>query len=119
LAAAKRGLKPKDPKNNTWVLEPSDEVSVGSQLAKQAEKAKQYLSRVVSAPPGTPWAHLAQRELADPLSWKWKQEFTDPAPPRVAANANAVVNPPAPRPAPPPVPLVLPKPPPNRPPPKL
>jgi hypothetical protein len=32
LAAAKRGLKPKDPKNNTWVLEPADEVSVGSQL---------------------------------------------------------------------------------------
>src|SRR5205814_293126 len=34
LASAKRGLKPKDPKNNTWTLKPSDEISVGSQLAK-------------------------------------------------------------------------------------
>ena len=95
LAAAKRGLKPKDPKNNTWVLEPSNEVSVGSQLAKQAEKAKEYLTRVVTEHPGTPWAHLAQRELADPLSWKWKEEFTDLSPPpRRAANPNVVVNPP-------------------------
>jgi hypothetical protein len=119
LAAAKRGLKPKDPKNNTWVLEPSNEVSVGSQLAKQAEKAKEYLTRVVTEHPGTPWAHLAQRELADPLSWKWKEEFTDLSPPpRRAANPNVVVNPP-PRPAPPPMPLMLPKAPPTRPPPKL
>jgi hypothetical protein len=119
LAAAKRGLKPKDPKNNTWVLEPSNEVSVGSQLAKLAEKAKTYLERVVAEHPGTPWAHLAQRELADPLSWKWKEEFTDLSPPRVAANPNVAVNPPPPRPAPAPMPLVLPRPVPTRPPPKL
>lgn len=121
LAAAKRGLKPKDPKNNTWVLDPSDQVSVGSQFAKQAEKAKTYLTRVVSEHPGTPWAHLAERELANPLSWQWKEEFTDLTPPaRPAANANVVVNPPPPpRPAPPPMPVVLPRPAPTRPPPKL
>lgn len=120
LAAAKRGLKPKDPKNNTWVLEPSDQVSVGSQYAKQAEKAKTYLTRVVTEHPGTPWAYLAERELATPLSWQWKEEFTDLTPPaRPAANANVVVNPPPPRPAPVPMPVVLPKPPPTRPPPKL
>ncbi len=119
LAAAKRGLKPKDPKNNTWVLEPSSEVSVGSQLAKLAEKAKQYLTQVATDHPGTPWAHLAQRELDNPLSWKWREEFTDLSPPRrPAANSNVVVNPP-PRPAPPPMPLVLPKAPPTRPLPKL
>ena len=120
LAAAKRGLKSKDPKNNTWVLEPSSEVSVGSQLAKLADKAREYLKRVVDEHPGTPWAHLAQRELDDPLSWKWKEEFTDlPPPPRSAANPNVVVNPPPPRPAPPPMPLVLPREPPTRPLPKL
>jgi len=119
LAAAKRGLKPKDPKNNTWVLEPADEVTVGSQFAKQAEKAKTYLTRVASEHPGTPWAHLAERELATPLSWQWKEEFTDlTPPPSRAANPAAVVNPP-PRPAPAPMPLVLPKPPPTRPLPKL
>jgi hypothetical protein len=120
LAAAKRGLKAKDPKNNTWVLEPSDQVSVGSQYAKQAEKAKTYLTRVVTEHAGTPWAYLAERELATPLSWQWKEEFTDLTPPaRPAANANVVVNPPPPRPAPVPMPVVLPKPPPTRPPPKL
>jgi hypothetical protein len=102
------------------VLEPADEVIVGSQFAKQAERAKMYLARVTSEHPGTPWAHLAERELANPLSWQWKEEFTDLAPPpKPAANPAAVVNPPPPRPAPAPMPLVLPKLPPTRPLPKL
>ncbi|MDX1948033.1 MAG: VWA domain-containing protein, partial [Pirellulaceae bacterium] len=83
LAAAKRGLKFKDPKNNTWVLAPSNDISVGSQYAKQAERAKMYLTRVVSDHPGTPWAALAERELKDPLGWEWKEEFTDTAPQRM------------------------------------
>lgn len=112
LAAAKRGLKPKDPKNNTWVLTPSDEISVGSQYAKLGERAKMYLNRVVADHPGTPWAMLAQRELKDPLGWKWEEEFTDTTP-RAMANGNAN-----------PAPAndarnMLKKPPPKRPPPKL
>jgi len=59
LAQAKRGLKFKEEKNNTWVLEPSDEISVGSQLEKLADRAKMYLNRVVKDHPGTPWAMLA------------------------------------------------------------
>jgi hypothetical protein len=120
LAAAKRGLKPKDPKNNTWVLEPSNDITAGSQLAKMADKARTYLNRVVSEHPGTPWAYLAQRELADPLSWSWKEDFTDLTPrQRPAANPNVVVNPPPPQRPAPPMPLVLPRPPLKRPPPKL
>lgn len=89
LAQAKRGLKFKDEKNNTWILEPSDEVSVGSQLEKMAERAKMYLNRVVTEHPGTPWAMLAERELKDKLSWKWKEEFTDLSPPpRMAGGDN-------------------------------
>ena len=42
LAAAKRGLKPSDPRNNTWVLRPSGEISAGSNFVKLAEKAKMY-----------------------------------------------------------------------------
>ncbi|MEX2025982.1 MAG: vWA domain-containing protein, partial [Pirellulaceae bacterium] len=88
LAAAKRGLKFRDAKNNTWVLDPSDEITVGSQMVKLAERAKMYLNRVVQEHPGTPWALLAERELKDPLGWKWKQEFTDLNPPRNTVAGN-------------------------------
>lgn len=95
LAAAKRGLKFQNPKNNTWVLKPSDEITLGSQYVKMGEKAKMYLERIVKDHPDTPWALLASKELAQPLCWKWTEEFTDLAPPprEVAGN-------PAPAPAP-------------------
>lgn len=90
LAAAKRGLKPKDPKNNTWTLEPADEISVGSALQKIADRAKMYLERVVKDHEGTPWAMLAAAELKDPLGWKWQESFTDVSPMREGAgNGNA------------------------------
>jgi hypothetical protein len=78
LAAAKRGLKFKDEKNNTWVLAPADEISVGSQLEKTAAKAREYLERVVSEHPDTPWSYLAQKELENPIGWKWQEEYTAP-----------------------------------------
>lgn len=91
LAQAKRGLKFKDEKNNTWVLEPADEISVGSQLEKLATRARMYLNRVVTDHPGTPWAFLAERELKDKVGWKWAEEFTDLSPParEGAGNNNA------------------------------
>jgi hypothetical protein len=114
LAAAKRGLKFSNPKNNTWILEAANEFNTGSQLAKAGEQAKTYLERVAKDHPETPWAMLAELELKTPLGWKWKEEFTDLSP-RVAAapsNNNAAAAAPA-RPA------MAPKPPPKRPPPKL
>ena len=113
LAAAKRGLKPKDPKNNTWTLKPADEISVGSQLAKLGERAKMYLNRVVKDHPGTPWALLAEKELKDPVGWVWEDSFTDLAPRRMGdgnGNAPAAAND---------AKMMLKKPPPSRPPPKL
>lgn len=90
LAAAKRGLKPKDPKSNTWTLEPADEISVGSALQKTADRAKMYLERVIKDHEGTPWAMLAAAELKDPIGWKWKESFTDLNPMREGAgNGNA------------------------------
>ncbi len=113
LAAAKRGLKFEDPMNNTWVLKPSDEVTTGSQYANLAKKAKMYLERVVSDHPGTPWAYLAERELKDPLSWAWAEEFTDLSP-RPMGNPGGNAPPPANDAA-----RMLQKPPPKRAPPKL
>jgi hypothetical protein len=95
LAAAKTRLKFKDEKNNTWVLVPSDEVSVGSQLEKLAAKAREYLERVVKDHPGTPWALLAQRELDNKFGWEWKEEFTDLTPRREGAGGSAAANAPA------------------------
>jgi hypothetical protein len=114
LAAAKRGLKPKEPKNNTFTLKPADEISVGSQLAKLGERAKMYLNRVVKDHPGTPWALLAEKELKDPVGWVWEDSFTDLTPRRMADAGNA---PPAP--ARNDAKMMLKKPPPSRPPPKL
>ncbi|MFN0021165.1 MAG: vWA domain-containing protein [Pirellulaceae bacterium] len=114
LAAAKRGLKPKDPKNNTWTLKPADEISVGSQLAKLGERARMYLNRVVKDHPGTPWALLADKELKDPVGWVWVDSFTDLAPRKMGdggnGNAPAAVND---------AKMMLKKPAPSRPPPKL
>jgi hypothetical protein len=81
LAAGKRGLKFKNSKNNTWVLEPSDEISVGSQFQKLGERAEEYLQRIVKEHPNTPWALLAAKELKQPLGWEWTEDFTDLAPP--------------------------------------
>lgn len=113
LAAAKRGLKFKDEKNNTWILDPADEITVGSALSKLADRAKMYLTRVVNDHPDTPWALLAQRELKTPLGWTWKEEFTDLSPRNMGdgvGNAPAPANDRL---------MMLKKGPPKRPPPKL
>ncbi len=117
LAVAKRGLKFEDEKNNTWVLAPTDDINVGSNMEKLAEKARQYLQRVVEQHPGTPWAMLAEQELQQPLGWTWTEQFTDLSPPparRPAAGNGG-------RPAPPrdDQKRSLPPPPPRRPVPKL
>lgn len=117
LAQAKRGMKFKDPKNNTWLLQPSGEISVGSQLARLGDKARSYLERVIQEHPGTPWALLAQRELEQPLGWVWTEKFIDLSPPpQLASNAN---NNPPPRPARNDQKRMIKRPPPLRKPPKL
>jgi hypothetical protein len=89
LAKAKRGLEFQTKNNNTWTLRPADDISVGSQLAKVAKKAKTVLERVRAEHPNTPWALLAERELQIPLGWKWEESFTSLAPPTQSlASAN-------------------------------
>lgn len=83
LAKAKQGMKFENPKNDTWDLQPADEISVGSALEKQAKQAKEYLQRVVDEHPGTPWAFFASRELAVPVGWKWVEAYTGVNEPRM------------------------------------
>jgi von Willebrand factor type A domain len=91
LAKAKMGMKFEKADSDTWALAPSDEISVGSALEKLAAQAREYLSRVKDQHPGTPWALLAERELADPLGWKWTERHTgvnEPRPRPMVANNN-------------------------------
>lgn len=88
LAKAKRGLQFEDAKNNTWRIVPDDEISVGSKWEREATQAKELLREVLAEHPGTPWAHLASKELEVPLGWKWKEEFTDLAPRQPAGPGN-------------------------------
>ena len=70
------------PQNNTWILHPANATETGSQHRKLLEKAKAYLERVVDKHPGTPWALLAERELAIPIGWEWTEFYTAPPPER-------------------------------------
>lgn len=119
LAATKRGMKFKNPKNNTWQLERTSDITASSGLAKAGKTAEGYLQLVIDEHEGTPWALLAAKELTTPLGWKWTEQFTDlspPAPRRAAAAGN---NNNTPRPAQNEKKRMLKRPPPKRPPPKL
>jgi len=83
LAKAKTGMVFKNAGNDTWVLEPAEEISVGSQMEKLAKQAKTYLERVVREHPGTPWAMVAADEIRRPLGYRWTETHTgvnDPPP---------------------------------------
>ena len=82
----------KTPQNNTWLLRPADTVETGSRDAKLLAKAKTYLDRVIEEHPNTPWAMLAQREIATPLGWKWEQGYTEPPRPAQPRTGNARPN---------------------------
>jgi hypothetical protein len=88
LAAAKQGLKFKSEQNDTWVLRPSNSITISSALAKDADDAKKYLERVVAEHPDTPWAMEAAKELKQPMGWEWTETFTDVAGRMARAEAN-------------------------------
>ncbi|HVX10027.1 MAG TPA: vWA domain-containing protein [Pirellulales bacterium] len=87
LAKAKGGLKFQHPDSDTFVLEPADEISVGSTIDKMAKQAREYLTRVQKQHAGTPWALLAERELKEPIGWKWGEKSLKLERERMAAGA--------------------------------
>ncbi len=50
--------------------------------------AKTYLERVVHEHPKTPWAVMAEAELAQPFGWTWKEAYTGVNQPRQASGNN-------------------------------
>lgn len=60
-----------DEKNDQWALVASEKIISGATIKKLAEKARVYLKRVIDEHPDTPWGLLAERELSQPLGWKW------------------------------------------------
>ncbi len=73
LAQLKLGRNFENESSTRWVLAPSDTTSAGSNYARLMDQAKKYLERVVNDHPGTPWAHLASRELKQKMGWEWQE----------------------------------------------
>lgn len=70
----------KKPKSNAWRLVPDTEIHYSKGAAAAAKEATALLQRVVDEHPATPWALLAQRELKDPLGFKWVETYVPPRP---------------------------------------
>lgn len=86
LAKAKQGMEFTDEEKNTWILS-TDEEFPNSSLERLADKAEFYLRRVLEDHADTPWAKLAERELSNPLGWRWDEGYTY-IPPPVERNNN-------------------------------
>ena len=63
--------------SNMWRIVQSSNIETGPEIKKTAEKARTYLKRVVDMHPGTPWAAIATRELADDFGWSWEEYHVD------------------------------------------
>ena len=89
-----------DPRSNAWRLAPDTEIRYSKNAVAAAKEAETLLRRVVEEHPATPWALLAQRELKDPLGFKWVEHYV--APMRRNDNAEAKKKKNEPKPARPP-----------------
>ena len=76
------------PKFNAWRLVPDSSIQYSDKAIVAAEEAQTLLRRVIEDHPTTPWALLAERELKDPLGFKWVEVYVQPRP-RTNDNAAA------------------------------
>jgi hypothetical protein len=77
-----------NPKFNAWRLAPDENIQYSEKAAVAAREAQTLLRRVIEDHPATPWALLAERELKNPLGFKWVENFVQPRP-RGSDNAAA------------------------------
>jgi hypothetical protein len=75
-----------NPKSNAWRLVPDTSIQFSDKAVDAGKEAHALLQRVIDEHPTTPWALLAQRELKDPLGFKWMENYV---PPRFRGNENA------------------------------
>jgi hypothetical protein len=66
------------PKYNAWRLAPDASIQYSEKAALAAKEAQALLRRVIEEHPTTPWALLAERELKDPLGFKWVETYIMP-----------------------------------------
>ena len=74
----KDALKFKKSDSNAWRLVPDTEVHYSEKAAAAGKQATDLLKKVVAEHPNTPWMLLAQRELKDPLGFKWVETHVKP-----------------------------------------
>lgn len=89
-ACAEMKVNPKkftNENSNAWRLVPDDQVQFNDQARKSAELAVELLRRVTRDHAGTPWAYLANRELENPIGFKWEETYVQP-PARMENNNN-------------------------------
>jgi hypothetical protein len=79
--------------SNRWKFRPSKTINFGSAAEKQAAEATRLLTRCVEQHPGTPWAALAERELAYPLGIEVEEGYVAPPPPPPAMNGAVNIQP--------------------------
>jgi hypothetical protein len=75
-----------DTRYNAWRLVPDQAIQYSEKAVAASQEAQTLLHRVVNEHPATPWALLAQRELENPLGFKWMETSV---PPRSRNNENA------------------------------
>ena len=73
-------LKFSSPQFNAWRLIPDVSVQYSDKAVVAAREAQALLHRVITDHPTTPWALLAEREVKDPLGFKWVETYTQPRP---------------------------------------
>ena len=67
-----------NPRSNAWRLVPDQAIQYSERAVAAAHEAETLLRRVVDEHPATPWALFAQRELKDPLGFKWVETYVPP-----------------------------------------
>jgi len=67
-----------NPRYNAWRLDPDAAIRYSDKAVAASKEAQLLLRRVTEEHPATPWALLAQRELKDPLGFKWVETFVQP-----------------------------------------
>jgi hypothetical protein len=70
------------PKFNAWRLVPDSNIQYSDKAVVAAREAQSILRRVIEDHPTTPWALLAEREVKDPMGFKWVETYVQPQPRR-------------------------------------